>query len=260
MDFTTLLNHHIPDHAYRTLFWAGPIRFSLTKHLIVLWTVSAFLLALLSYAARSRSRAGTLLRMGVEAAALSVRDVVVDPILGHGGRQYLHYFLTLFFFILACNLAGLIPGSATVTGNIAVTGALASCTFALILFAGVRANGPLPFLKHFWPVPSGIPAWVLPFVVFMPLIEVAGIVVKCVALTIRLFANMIAGHIVALGFISLIFILGATSQVVGLMVAPVSVGLVVFVYLIELLVALLQAFIFTLLTAVFVGGFMHAAH
>ena len=260
MDFKAILDHHIPDHVIKELFSAGPIQFALTKHLFVLWGVGVFLIAALSYAARSRSTRALLLRTSLEAAVVYFRDTLLAPILGHETRRYLHYFLTLFFFILASNLAGLIPGSATATGNISVTAALSLCTLGLIFFAGIRANGFGPFLAHFWPIPKGLPWWVLPFMIFMPIIEAAGLLVRCVALTIRLFANMIAGHIVALGFLSLIFILGSTSQALGLAVAPVSVALVVFVYLIELLVAVLQAYIFTLLTAVFVGGFVQHGH
>ncbi|MFH1723813.1 MAG: F0F1 ATP synthase subunit A [Elusimicrobiota bacterium] len=259
MDFKALLDHHIPDHTLLPLFSAGPVQFSLTKHLVVMWAVGAFLLGVLTYAARSRSQFGLLLRTGVEAVVLYLRDTVFEPILGHGGMRYMHYLLSLFFFILLCNLAGLIPGSATATGNISVTAALAICTFCLIVIAGIRAQGFIPFLKHFAPVPPGLPAWISPVLyVILPVIEVLGLFVKCFALTIRLFANMIAGHIVALGFMSLIFIFGATSTLVGLTVAPFSVLLVVFVYLIELLVAVLQAFIFTLLTTVFVGSVLHA--
>jgi len=260
MDFKAILDHHIPDHVIKVLFSVGPVQVSLTKHLIVMWCVGAFLLLTFSYAVRSKSRAGVLLRTVLEAAVLYFRDTLLGPVLGHETRRYLPYFLTLFFFILGCNLAGLIPKSATATGNISVTAALSLCTLVLIVFAGIRANGLGAFLAHFWPVPAGLPWWVLPFMIFMPLIEVAGLFVRCIALTIRLFANMIAGHIVALGFLSLIFILGAASHAVGLAVAPVSVALVVFVYLIELLVAVLQAYIFTLLTAVFVGGFVQHAH
>jgi F-type H+-transporting ATPase subunit a len=260
MDFKAILDHHLPDHVLTPLFAVGPVRFSLTKHLVTQWAVGGMLLVLFSYAVRAKAGAGRMLGIAVEGAALYLRDQVVVPALGPEGKGYLHYFLTLFFFILACNLAGLIPKVATATGNISVTGALALCTMGLILFAGIRANGVVAFLKHFWPIPRGIPVWVLPLVIFMPLVEVAGLAVKGVALTIRLFANMIAGHIVALGFIYLIFILGAMGHVLGLAVAPFSVALVVFVELIDVLVAVLQAFIFTLLTAVFVGGFLQHSH
>lgn len=219
-------------------------------------------MGLVSFAARSQSRLGIMVRTAIETIVVYLRDELIEPIMGHAGRPYLHYMLTLFFFILFCNLAGLIPGSATATGNVAVTGALSLCTLGLIIIGGVKAQGGiLKFLRHF--IPLGPDSGMVMIMTLGPLLfvlEIAGLIVKCVALTIRLFANMIAGHIVSLGFLALIFILGTTSQAVGLAVAPVSVGMVVFVYLIELLVALLQAFIFTLLTAVFVGTFLHAEH
>lgn len=260
MNFESVLSHHLLDHAILPLFSVGGVNFAITKHLVVMWAVGAFLLGALSYAARGRSGAALLLRTGVEGVALYLRDTVVEPLLGHDGSKYLHYFLTLFFFILTCNLAGLIPGSATATGNVAVTAGLAVCTFGLIVVGGVRAQGLVGFIKHFAPVPHGLPIVMVPILAaILFVIEVLGLFVKCFALTIRLFANMIAGHIVVLGFMSLIFIFGAASQALGVFVAgPFSLALVTFVNCLELLVALLQAFIFTLLTAVFVGGVMHA--
>lgn len=252
MNFEKILGHHLLDHVFFPLFDLGGVRFAFTKHLLMMWIVGSFLLAAFSWLARSRSGAGLLARTALETLVLHIRDMIVEPILGHAGRRYLPYFLTLFFFILFCNLAGLVPYGATATGNIAVTAGLAVCTFGLIVVAGVREQGLLSYLKHI--TPGGLP-WLLVPLLFV--IEVAGLFVKCFALTIRLFANMIAGHIVALGFLSLIFIFGAASKAMGLAVAPFSVGLVVFVYSLELLVCLLQAFIFTMLTAVFVGGALH---
>jgi F-type H+-transporting ATPase subunit a len=252
MNFDEVVSHHVLDHAIRPLFAVGGIRFGLTKHLLTMWVLGAALLAAVCLLSRGRSKAARLARMAVEMVVLFIRNDIVDPILGHGGRAYLHYFLTLFFFILLCNLAGLVPFGATATGNIAVTAALASCTFGLIVFGGIRAQGLLSFLKHI--VPSGLPWAILPIMI---IVEVAGLFAKCIALTIRLFANMIAGHIVALGFLSLIFTFAASSRLMGLAVAPFSVALVVFVNALEILVCLLQAYIFTMLTAVFVGGALH---
>jgi len=260
MDLNAVLSHHLLDHTYFTLFTIGGITFSITKHLVMMWIVGALLVTTLGYAAHGKSQAALLLRTGVEAVVIYLRDTVVMPLLGHDGKKYLHYFLTLFFFILTCNLIGLIPGSATATGNVGVTAGLALCTLGFIIIGGIRAQGVIAFIKHFAPVPPGLPIIMVPFLTaILFVIEVLGLFVKCFALTIRLFANMIAGHIVALGFMSLIFIFGAVSQTIGIFVAgPFALALVTFINCLEILVALLQAFIFTLLTAVFVGSVMHA--
>ena len=265
MNIEQVLGHHLLDHSFGTLFHLGPVAMNLTKHLMMLWLVGLFSVLTLGFAVRGQGSTALILRTGLEAVVIYLRDEVVEPLLGHEGHKYLHYFLTLFFFILFCNLAGMlpldaIPGnpgvSGTATGNVAVTAGLALSTLGLIVFGGVRAQGLLGFLKHFAPVPSGLPAplisgLVLGSVLFV--IEVVGLIVKIFALTIRLFANMIAGHIVILGFFALIFIIGKSGVLVT---GPFALFMVTFVNFLELLVALLQAFIFTLLTAVFVGGVM----
>lgn len=274
MDINSVLSHHLLDRTILPLFAVGDVRFGLTKHLLTLWMVGGFLLALLTYAVRGRSQAALLLRTGVESVVLYLRDEVVEPLLGHDAHKYLHYFLSLFFFILFCNLAGMIPLGdilrvlrvpftdigGTATGNIAVTCGLALCTLGMIIFNGIKHQGLFGFAKHFVPVPADSPLVVkLILGPLLLLIEVIGLVVKIFALTIRLFANMIAGHIVILGFMSLIFVFGATSQTMGIFVAgPFALFMVTFVNCLEILVALLQAFIFTLLTAVFVGSMMRA--
>ena len=253
MNFEAVLSHHLLDHTFLPLFSVGGVKFGITKHLLMMWGVGLFLIAL-AQVAQTRGRAGLLVRTGLEAVILYIRDNVVEPILGHHGHHYLPYFLSLFFFVLFCNLGGMIPGGATATGNVAVTAGLSLCTLGMIFAAGFKEQG-LAYVKHI--VPGSLyelPAWISPLIIpLIFVIELAGIAVKCFALTIRLFANMIAGHIVALGFMSLIFMFGKAGLAVGV---PV-VGLVVFVNVLELLVCLLQAFIFTLLTAVFVGGAVH---
>lgn len=252
MNFEHVLEHHLLDHAYFPLLRGGGVTLSLTKHLVMMWIVGGFCLVVFSFAARSRSRAGLLLRTGVEAAVLYIRDKMLRPIFGHATEAYLPYFLTLFFFVLLCNLAGLVPYGSTVTGNISVTLALASCTFLLIHFAGIKEQGLVSYVAHI--VPGGLPKLLVPLIF---VIEVMGLVAKCTALCIRLFANMIAGHIVSLAFLSLIFIFAQMSPYLGLGVAPAAVGLALFVYALDVLVSLLQAYIFTFLTALFVGMAVH---
>lgn len=252
MNFESILEHHLFDHVYFPLATIGPVVIPFSKHTVVMWSVCVVLGAALTWAARAQSGAGLLLRAAVEAVVFFIRDQVLKPIFGHSTATYLPYFLTLFFFILSCNLAGLIPGSAAVTGNVSVTAALALCTFGLIQYAGVREQGLVSYLKHI--APGGIPWWVLP--ILYP-IELLGMLVKSVALCIRLFANITAGHVVSLAFLSLIFIFAQMHPLVGLGAAPAAVGLALFVYALDVLVSFLQAFIFTFLTALFVGGAVH---
>ena len=137
----------------------------------------------------------------------------------------------------------MIPGTANVTGNIAFTMLLALISFIVIMFSSNKH-----YWKHiFWP---SVPHWVKP--ILIP-VEVLGIFTKPFALMIRLFANMVAGHIIILSLVSLIFILGVANKVTGYAVSPFSIGFVVFIYFIEILVAFLQAYIFAMLTAVFIG-------
>jgi F-type H+-transporting ATPase subunit a len=173
-----------------------------------------------------------------------VRDEVAKPNLGHKYEKYLPYLLTVFFFILVPNLFGLIPGTANVTGNITFTFVLGMISFVVIL---ASSN------SHYWGHifnPPGVPGFVKPILV---LVEFLSVFIKPFALIIRLFANMVAGHIIIICLISLIFIFGNLSKGAGWGASPVSIAFTVFIYFIELLVAFLQAFIFTNLTAVFIG-------
>lgn len=253
MDFKELLEHHILDHPLKVLFSIGQFPVAVTKHLLMMWIVSSLLILLFLFIrARPTKRIELLLEMMV----LFIRDEVVLPALGEPGRKYLHYFLTLFFFILFSNLIGLIPGGATPTGNIAVTAALALCTFSLIHFAGIREQGLAHYVKSV--VPSGLPVWLIPI---MYPIELIGFVTRTFALAIRLFMNMIAGHIVVLAFLGLIFIFALKNVWIGLAAAPISIAMSLFIYFLELVIVIpLQAFIFTFLTALFVGAAMHPEH
>lgn len=186
----------------------------------------------------------------VEPVITFVRDEVAKPNLGKKYAGYMPFLLTVFFFILINNIIGLIPGTANVSGNIAFTAMLGLISFIVILF---NTN------KHFWahifnpPVPMGVKAIMIP-------VEFLGIFTKPFALIIRLFANMISGHIIILSFICLIFIFGAMNTALGWGTSPFFVLLSVFIYLIEVMVAFLQAFIFTNLTAVFIGQAFEEGH
>lgn len=186
-----------------------------------------------------------------EPIILFIRDDVAKPNLGTAYEKYLPYLLTVFFFILVNNVFGLIPGSANVTGNIAFTMILGLISFAVIL---ASSN------KHYWGHifnPPGMPLWVK--FILVP-VEFVSVFVKPMALIIRLFANMVAGHIIIICLISLIFIFSAMNKGVGIGASPVAIGFTIFIYFIEILVAFLQAYIFTMLTAVFIGQAREGGH
>lgn len=225
------------------------IDLSITKHVLVMWVASALLVLLLTIAFRRPQAVPFGLANLFEAIVLFVRDEVVLPIMGEDGRKFLPYLLTVFFFILFCNLIGLFPYSATATGNISVTAALALCTFAVSQITGIVNNG---FIGH-WRglVPSGMPTWLLP--IMIP-IEIMGLLSKPFALAIRLFANMIAGHVAILVFLGLIIMLKSYY------LAPFSIAFATAIYLLEIFIGFIQAFIFTLLSALFISMAAHPDH
>lgn len=229
--------------------------FSITKNVLSMIFSVVIILVLMTSAAKKYKTAGLKAPSGfqnaLEAAIIFIRDEVAKPNLGHKYLKFMPMLLTVFFFIWVNNLLGLLPGGANFTGNIAVTLCLSIISFIVML---VRANG------HFWGhllnppgVPTGIKFLLVP-------IEIISLFIKPIALTIRLFANILAGHIVILCVISMIFIFGALSKVVGVTFIPVSLGFGVFMFVLELLVAAIQAFIFTNLTAVFIGQAIEEGH
>ena len=252
MGLKEILEHHLID---RVWYWlpVGPINLPFSKHLLMMVLAALTLVIAFPLIIRSRSAALAPARAVIEIITLFLRDEIVIPNLGRRGRAYMPYFATLFFFILLLNLAGMVPYGATATGNISVSAGLALTTFFLINFAGIKEQGLFSYLSHI--VPKGVPGWLYPLL--FP-IELLGLATKTFALCIRLFANMIAGHIVILALIAFIFIFGAMNIFLGLAVtAPVSVALVLFISILELFVAFLQAYVFTFLTAIFTGAAMH---
>lgn len=251
MDFIEILEHHLLDHQLTHLFSVGGHSVDLTVHGLMMIIVGVGLILLLGMARAQSGQTATGLGNLFEVFIVYTRDEIVRPNLGEeAGDAYLPYFLTLFFFILGCNLLGLVPWGATATGNISVTAAMALTTYVLIHVSGVREHGPVHYLETY--IPHGIPFWLIPL---MFVIEfVIGPLTKSFALCIRLFANMIAGHIVILAFLSMIFIFKSV------LIAPVSVAAAVGLGMLELFVAFLQAYIFTLLTAVFVGASVNPQH
>jgi len=232
----------------------------LTKHVVFLFiAAAATLILLLGVAAAHKRHSHAVGRprgfaAGMESIILYLRNEIYMPVLGgHGGERYVPFCLTLFFFILWCNLFGLMPWGSTPTGNIAVTATLALITFVVVEIAGMKALGK-GYLGTiiYWPhdQPFIMKALMTPI---MTPVEIVGKFTKPFALTIRLFANMISGHVIILALIGLIFMFGFK-----VFIAPLAMAL--FIMLLEILVAFIQAFIFSLLAAVFIGQIRAAHH
>ncbi|MES1225283.1 MAG: F0F1 ATP synthase subunit A, partial [Bacteroidota bacterium] len=230
---------------------------SLTRNVVQMMLALALLCwIMLSIAKRYKNKEGVKsapkgMQNLMEPVITFVRDEVAKPNLAHKQEKYLPYLLTVFFFILINNILGLIPGTANVTGNIAFTAVLGVISFVVILFS---SNG------HYWGHifnPPGVPLGVK--FILVP-VEFLSVFIKPFALIIRLFANMVAGHIIIICLISLIFIFGAIKPAIGYGASPVAIAFTVFIYMIEVLVAFLQAFIFTNLTAVFIGQAFEGEH
>ena len=253
--------HHVMDGNYLDFEPFGKIYLphlqllgldiSITRHVVFLWIVAALLI--LTFVIASKSYKKSLVPHGftnfIETIIVFVRDEIVKPTIGHGYEKFLPYLLTAFFFILYSNFLGLIPYTATVTSNIAVTATLAGFTFITTQIGGMISHGPLGYFKGL--IPPGMPVALLPLIV---LVEIFGLFTKPFALCIRLFANMTAGHVVILSLIGLIFIMKT------IYFAPVSIAFALFIYFLELLVALIQAYIFTMLSSLFIGMAVHQDH
>jgi F-type H+-transporting ATPase subunit a len=230
--------------------------FSLTRNVVqMLISLALLVFLMIRVAAKYKTGVGTSkapsgFQNAIEPVITFVRDEVAKPNLGNRYEKYLPYLLTIFFFILINSLVGLVPGTANVTGNIAFTAVLGVISFIVI---SVSAN------KQYWghifnpPVPAGIN-------IIMIFVEILSIFTKPFALIIRLFANMVAGHIIIICLVSLIFIFGSLNRAIGWGFSPVSIAFAVFINLIEILVVFIQAFIFTNLTAVFIGQAIEDHH
>lgn len=225
---------------------ARPLDFSITKNVATLFLAAVLLLLIfVSVAKAYKQRVGLApkgLQAFIEPIILFVQNDIVIPNIGEDKyKPYMPFLLTIFFFIWIVNMLGLIPffpGGANVTGNIAVTFVLALSTLLVINFSGNKH-----YWRHVFAMP-GLPVWLLP--IMIP-VELIGIIAKPFALMVRLFANITAGHIIVLSLISLIFVFKSLA------IAPVSILFVLFMDVLELFVAALQAYIFTMLSALFIG-------
>ena len=251
MNVADTIAHHILDHDWGISL--GGWRLPVTTHSVTIFAVSVVLLIVLAWASRPRtSKSGRLITTLLEEYVSFIRDGLVLPNMGAEGKGFLPYFCTLFIFILSVNLAGMIPEMKTATSNISVTAALALCSGGLILYSGLKYHGVIGFLKGF--VPSGTPGWLVPLI--FPL-EIISTIIKVCVLAIRLFANMLSGHMVLICLLLIIFIVGKMSAVAGAGALIPAMGLEIFLTCLELLVAFLQAYVFTLLTAIFAGSVIH---
>lgn len=253
--------HHIMDGNYLDFSPFGKIYLphfelfgidiSITRHVLFMWISAAILVTVMLKVSSSYKK--SLVPHGVsnffEMLILFVRDEIAKPTIGKGYEKFVPYLLTAFFFILITNFLGLIPFSATATSNISVTAVLATFSFLMIQLGGIRKNGLIGYFKGL--IPHGVPVFLLPI---MLIVEILGLFTKPFALAIRLFANMTAGHIVIFALISLIFVMQTYF------VAPISIGMALFIYMLEILVAMLQAYIFTMLSSLFIGMAVHQDH
>ena len=249
------LEHHLLDAPHHEIFGlhiplpklhiAG-VELQVTRHMLMMVIAAILLILLIATAFRKRQVVPHGLANFFEVIVVFLRDEVVRPNMGKEGDKFLPYFLTLFFFILLGNLMGLVPWGASPTGNINVTAGLSLLTLLLMIVMGIAKNGLFGYLKTF--VPPGVPIFVMPIII--P-IEIIGLFIKPFALTMRLFANMLGGHAVVAAFLGLI----ATP-----LIAPLSVAGAVAISMLEIFVGFLQAYIFVMLSSVFIGMSMHPSH
>jgi F-type H+-transporting ATPase subunit a len=236
------------------------IDLSPTKHVVMLLVAATLCCIVLILAARGHKRHAVAggaprgLPNGIEAVVLYLRNEIIMPNVGHHGEKYVPFLLSLFFFILFANVLGLIPYGATATGNISVTAMLAIMSFVMVEIAGMRELGA-GYIKTivYWPHDMPV-AMKAPLTLILTPVEIIGKFTKPFALAVRLFANMTAGHVIVLAFIGMIFTFGSW------VIAPLPFLMAVAIMLLEVLVAFIQAFIFTLLTSVFIGQIRAGAH
>lgn len=230
-----------------------PLDLSITKDAASLMFCSALLILIIMFVTRSYKKGVYESKKGfvgfMEMFIMNINDDVIKPCIGKDYKRFAPYLLTVFFFIFLNNLMGLIPifpGGANVTGNIAITFVLAMCTFVIVQIFGTKEY----WKEVFWP---DVPLWLKVPIPIMPAIELVGVFTKPFALMIRLFANILAGHSIVLGLTCLVFVTVKLGVTMNTSMSIVSVLFSVFINLVELLVAYIQAYVFTMLSAVFIG-------
>lgn len=281
-DLPGMLTHHLLDGAEiefevlgRGFVWhlphwdpihIGPLTLDLspTKHVVFIFLAAILCLVVflpIGRAMKSKytNAAPTGLANAMEGLIVYFRDEIVRRNIGHGADAYTGYILTLFFFILFMNLLGLVPFGATATGNFMVTGALALVTFVVTEVSGMRALGFAGYMGTIFYAPKGMgPVGTAIMLVILTPVEFLGKLTKPFALMIRLFANMMAGHTLVLSMLGLIFMFASFGPVVAGGVTVASIAMVSAIMVLEVFVAFLQAYIFAMLTSVFIGLIRHA--
>jgi F-type H+-transporting ATPase subunit a len=245
IDFSPFFKVYLPH------FELFGLDISITRHVLFMWLGALLLFIVMTRVAKAYK--SSMVPKGFinfwELFIVFVRDEIAKPTIGKGFEKFLPYLLTAFFFILFGNFLGLIPFSATFTSNIAVTATMAIFTFLVIQIGGMINNGAFGYFKGL--IPHGVPGFLLPIMI---IVELLGLLSKPFALAIRLFANMTAGHIVIYALISLLFVMQNYFW------AGLVVPMALFIYGLEILVALLQAYIFTMLSGLFIGMAVHQDH
>jgi F-type H+-transporting ATPase subunit a len=254
-DVAEILMHHVLDVRLGHFVVLG-VDVGPTKHLVFFGVAALLVIGLVQLSLRGyRQGVPSGLGAAVEAMVVFVRDEIAERNIGHDGRKFTPLLLSFFFFILVAALLGLMPFSATSTGNISVTLGLAFISFLAQQWGGISKFG---LVHHFAGlVPPGMHPLML--IIMIP-VEVLSLFTKPFALMVRLFANMLAGHMVITTLLLLIPLMASISTAFGIVMIPISLGLSLFIMFLELLVALIQAYIFTLLTAIFIGMYAHPAH
>jgi len=249
-DLNNYINHHIMNSYEWNLPFINPIQLpkflSLHGVMLIIASVTVFLVFGVLY--NKKKRVPTGFTNFLEVFIIFIRDEIAINALGkEDGRKMTPLFCTFFFFILILNLMGLIPIFVTATANVNVTAGLALITLSFMIFGALYKNGVNGFLKAV--TPSGVP---IPVLIILVPIELLGLFIKAFALTIRLFANMLAGHIVIFSLLGMVVLIGVF--------ALPTILLVIFISLLEIFIAFLQAYIFTLLSAMFIGQTYHPEH
>jgi F-type H+-transporting ATPase subunit a len=250
-----ILMHHVVNQRYGDLYLFG-VNIGPSKHLLWFAIAAALVLivvrlAIASYKKGVPSGLGT----AVETLVLYVRDEIAEKNIGHDGSKYVPLLLSFFFFILVAALLGLTPFSSTATGNLSVTLGLAFISFLAMQWAGISKYGVVHHFRNM--IPPGLPLWLLP--IMIP-VELLAMFTRPFALMIRLFANMLAGHVVIASLLLLIPLMASINFAFGVGMVPISLVLALFIMMLEILVAFIQAYIFTLLTSIFIGMNAHPAH
>jgi len=242
--------HHLMDSEayYHVADLPGGISLDITKHVLFMWLAAFLMVVMLTAISRQKGLVPRGLRNLIEPVLLFIREELAVPNFHDKADKYVPFLWTTFFFILFCNVLGLIPGSATATGNLSVTAGLALCAFVAIHVTGIRENGLFRYLGAIVPP---VPWWLWPLLL---VVEMVGIVAKPFALAVRLWANMNGGHIVIMVIMGFIFLFK------NYVAAGISVTAATAIYMLEIFVALLQAYVFTFLTAVFMGMAAHPDH